>query len=423
MRQNDEGSQSEAPARRGLHPQLRLILGLHVPAIALGLGNGIGLPVLPELTKLYGVSIVQASWVFVVFLLGTLVASLPTGMLIDRIGRRWILLAGPVVVALSSLLIAKAAVSGSFSELLVYRFIAGVGTQMWMQSRITVIADTGAVQQRGKQVTQMFGVQSIGALSGPLIGGFAAVTWGLWSPFLIHAGLTLLSIIPTYFVVKESAPAARRAAEAVVEGSRWALLLRKPIPTVFSIQFLTNVTRGAVFEGGVILLYPSYVYGLDPAELGVLRSAMAVGTVPIMFSTGFVMDRFGRKYIVVPGLLLTSLSMASVSVTAFAGLSLSWFIASFVFVHLSMGVISGNMQTLGTDVAPPQARGLFFGVSRLVAQGGSTASPTSFGLLSGTLGFGAAFVLLASTAFAAAMVVAFFLEETLRKPDKTAVDS
>ena len=417
MRQNDEGNRSEPPARRGLHPQLRLILGLHVPAIALGLGNGIGLPVLPELTKLYGVSIGEATWVFTAYLLGTLLASLPTGMLIDRIGRRWILLAGPLVVAVSSLLIAKAAVSGSFTELLAYRFIAGVGTQMWMQSRITVIADTGAAQQRAKQVTQMFGVQSIGALGGPLVGGFAAVAWGLWSPFLIHAGLTLLSIIPTYFVVKETAPAARRAAEAAA-GSRWASLLRKPIPTVFSIQFLTNVTRGAVFEGGVILLYPSYAYGLDPAELGILRSAMAIGTVPIMFSTGFVMDRFGRKYIVVPGLLLTSLSMATVSVTAFAGLSLSWFIASFVFVHLSMGVISGNMQTLGTDVAPPQARGLFFGVSRLIAQGGSTTSPASFGVLSGAFGYGTAFVFLASTALLAAMVVTFFLEETLKRPEK-----
>ena len=421
MRQDGEGSQgsqSQAPARRGLHPQLRLILGLHVPAIALGLGNGIGLPVLPELTKLYGVSIVEASWVFVAYLLGTLVASLPTGMLIDRIGRRWILLAGPLVVAVSSLLIAKAAFSGSFTELLAYRFIAGVGTQMWMQSRITVIADTGAVQQRGKQITQMFGVQQVGALSGPLIGGFAAVTWGLWSPFLIHAVLTLLAIIPTYFVIKETAPAARRAAEAAAAGSHWALLLRKPIPTVFSIQFLTNVTRGAVFEGGVILLYPSYAYGLDPAELGVLRSAMAVGTIPILFSTGFVMDRFGRKYTIVPGLVLTSLAMASMSATAFAGLSLAWFIASFVFVHMAISIISGNMQTLGTDVAPAQARGLFFGMSRLVAQSGSTASPTSFGLLSGTLGYGAAFVLLASTAFAAALVVVFFLEETLRKPEK-----
>ncbi len=412
--------QQHSDGRRGLHPQLRLILGLHVPAIALGLGNGIGLPVLPALTKVYGVSIVEASWVFVVYLLGTLVASLPTGILIDRIGRRWILLAGPLVVALSSLLIAKAAVSGSFPELLVYRFIAGVGTQMWMQSRITVIADTGAAQQRGKQVTQMFGVQQVGALVGPLIGGFAAVTWGLWSPFLIHAILTLLSILPTYFVVKETAPAARRAVEGAVEGSRWALLLSKPIPTVFSVQFLTNVTRGAVFEGGVILLYPSYAYGLDPAELGVLRSAMAIGTIPILFSTGFVMDRFGRKYTIVPGLVLTSLSMAAVSVTAFMELSLAWFVASFVFVHLAISIISGNMQTLGTDVAPPQARGLFFGMSRLVAQGGSTASPTSFGLLSGAFGFGAAFVLLSSTAFLAAIVVAFFLEETLKKPEKEA---
>ena len=422
MAENDEDSRvsSESRGRRGLHPQVRLILGLHVPAIALGLGNGIALPVLPELTKLYDVSIVQASWVFVAYLLGTLAASLPTGILIDRIGRRWILLAGPLVVAASSLLIALAAVYGSFTELLVYRFIAGVGTQMWMQSRITVIADTGAPQQRGKQVTQMFGVQQIGALSGPLVGGFAAVTWGLWAPFFIHAVVSLFSILPTYFVVKETAPPARRAAESSVDGSRWALLFRKPIPTVYSIQFLTNVTRGAVFEGGVILLYPSYAYGLDPAQLGVLRSMMAVGTIPIMFTTGFVMDRFGRKYTIVPGLTLTSLAMGSVAVTAFASLSLPWFIASFVFVHLSISIISGNMQTLGTDIAPPQARGLFFGVSRLIAQGGSTTSPTSFGLLSGAFGFGAAFVLLASTAFAAALVVAFFLEETLQKSDKPA---
>ena len=104
---------------------------------------------------------------FVAYLLGTLVASLPTGMLIDRIGRRWILLTGPLVVAISSLLIAKAVFSGSFPELLAYRFIAGVGTQMWMQSRITVIADTGSSQQRGKQVTQMFGVQQIGRAQRP----------------------------------------------------------------------------------------------------------------------------------------------------------------------------------------------------------------------------------------------------------------
>ena len=402
-----------------MHPQLRLILGLHVPAIALGLGNGIALPVLPELTKAYDVSIVQASWVFVAYLLGTLAASLPTGLLIDRIGRRWILLAGPLVVALSSLLIAKAALDGTFPELLAYRFIAGVGTQMWLQSRITVIADTGAAQQRGKQVTQMFGVQQIGALSGPLIGGFAAEAWGLWSPFLIHAVVSLLSIVPTYFVVKETAPP-RRAASAASGESRWALLLRNPIPTVFSIQFLTNVGRGAVFEGGVILLYPSYAYGLGPAELGVLRGLMAVGTIPIMLGTGYVMDRFGRKYTIVPGLMLTSLSMATMAATAYMETSVSWFIASFVFVHLAVSIISGNMQTLGTDVAPPEARGLFFGVSRLVAQGGSTASPTSFGLLSGSFGFGAAFLLLASTAFAAGLIVLFFLEETLKKPEPAA---
>ncbi len=412
MRTNEDSKR-----RMSLHPQVRLILGLHLPAIALGLGNGIALPVLPELTKEYGVSILAASWVFVVYLLGTLFASLPVGLAVDRFGRRRMLLAGPVIVALSSLLIAKAALSGSFMELLAYRFLAGVGSQMWLQSRITVIADTGRATQRGKQVTQMFGVQQIGALTGPMVGGFAAVTWGLWSPFLIHAVISLISVIPTYFVVKETKELVASKLNEKTGSSGWNLLLKPPIPTVFSTQFLTNVSRGAVFDGGVILLYPAYAYGLDPAQLGVLRGSTSAFSLPIMFATGYVMDRFGRKYTIVPGLFLTSLSMAFVAVTAFADLSVVWFIGAFIFVHVAVSIISGNMQTLGTDVAPAQARGLFFGMSRLVAQSGSTASPASFGVLSATLGFGAAFTFLASTGLIAGLVVAFLLEETLHKPE------
>ncbi len=173
----------------------QLVLSLYLPAIAVGLGTGITTPVLPVLAKSFDVSIGLASLVFIVQMAGSTTATLPTGLLIDRIGRRRILLAGPLITAGASFMIATA---GSFPELLVYRFIGGWGQQMWMLSRLTMIADTGGAYQRGQQITSMFSAQRVGTLAGPLIGGFAAAAWGLHVPFLIHGAVVLIAVIPSF---------------------------------------------------------------------------------------------------------------------------------------------------------------------------------------------------------------------------------
>ena len=405
-----------------------LLLTLHLPSIAMGLGLGLTVPVIPELTKQMGIDLEGAALVFVFQLLGTFAAPMPTGFLIDRLGRRRVLLAGPIITAVASLLVAKVALEGadgSFVELLVYRFIAGWGEQMWMMSRITVIADTGAANQRGKQVTQMFGVQQIGNLSGPIVGGFAAVLLGLWAPFVMHAAIVVVALIPSFYLLRETAPATRpRQASAsgtagLGEPARgvWRHMSAAPIPAVFAVQFLANVTRGGVFGGGVIVVYAAYAYGLEPDELGVLRGAMAAVAIPIVFTGGYVMDRFGRKYTIVPGLILSSASMFFLAATAYTEASFAWFVAGFIAIHMSANIISGNMQTLGTDVAPAVARGTFFGVSRTVAQGGMVLSPASFGWLTAlstaTVGFG----FLGATAFVGAIIVISLIPETLRREE------
>ena len=142
---------------------------------------------------------------------------------------------------------------------------------------------------------------------------------------------------------------------------------------------------------------------------------MAAVAIPIVFAGGFVMDRFGRKYTIIPGLILSGGSMVFLAVTAYLESSLAWFIAAFVAVHMSVNIISGNMQTLGTDVAPVEARGKFFGVSRTVAQAGATLSPASWSWLTAlstaTVGFG----FLSATAFVGALIVIFLIPETLRR--------
>ncbi len=117
-----------------------------------------------------------------------------------------------------------------------------------------------------------------------------------------------------------------------------------------------------------------------------------------------------------PGLALSGLAMLYMGATSFFDLSMAAFVGSFVAVHLAVNIISGNMQTLGTDVAPPHARGRFFGASRLVAQTGSLLSPSSFGLLSALASYMAAFAFLGGSALIGSVIAAVFIRETLRRP-------
>ncbi len=411
--------ETAAPQRSSLRRFTHLFLTLHLPAISMGLGMGMTAVVLPELTKSLGEGAGAAIMVFIIYQAGSVVAPLPTGYLIDRFGRRPTLLAGPVILAGTSFLVAKVAVDGTLAEFMVYRFIGGIGAQMWMLSRIIVIADTASQATRGRQITSMFGVQGFGTLAGPAVGGLAAVTIGLWVPFVLHGVIVLAAMVPSYLLQKETRPprteqaGAGRTAASV--DTSWRELLVPPIPTVFLVQFLAGVTRGGVFGGGVILVYATFAYGMSPLELGSLRSMMAIVGIPMTFTAGFIMDRFGRKYTIVPGLALSGLAMFFLAATWLGSLSVSYFVAAFIGVHLAVHIISGNMQTLGTDVAPAGSRGRFFGVSRLVAQTGSLLSPTSFAVLSGLASYTVAFAFLGGSALIGSVIVAVFIKETLHR--------
>ena len=94
------GEPAPAPAAGASQGGYRtLFLSLHLPAVAIGLGTGMVMPVLPVLAKSFEVGVGLASLVFVAQIAGGLSASLPAGYAIDRFGRRSVLLAGPGIAA------------------------------------------------------------------------------------------------------------------------------------------------------------------------------------------------------------------------------------------------------------------------------------------------------------------------------------
>lgn len=387
-------------------------LTLYAPAFIFALGASIATPVIPVFAKSFDTGFGVASLVIVMHALGGLFAALPTGFLLDKFGRRPVLFIGPTVMAASSIL---TAVASSFPELLIYRFIGGWAMEMWRQARLAVVADRSRRSQRGRQLTGMVGVEASGRLIGPAVGGFLAV-YSLRTPFIVHGILALLAIVPSFFLVKETAPLPNRRGaqkdEAPLSNRQlWDLIRDGGFVGFFSAQFFASMTRGVLW-GGTLLLYATFAYGTSAQLLGGLATAASIIGIPITLSCGYLMDRFGRKTTMVPGFALIALGLLFLATGAQWQWSIVSFVAGFFWVHGGHSVTSGSMQVIGSDMAPANARGRFFGVWRLVGEIGALVSPLLFAYVAEHFAHSAAFALFALCSLATSLLLAFSVKET-----------
>ncbi len=392
-------------------------LSLYLPAATLALATGIAAPALPVYAKSFDVSFETASYVFTAQLAGTTLSTIPTGYFLDRIGRGKILIAGPLILALSSFLTAFA---HSFPELLVYRFIAGWAQQMWIVSRLAIIADTGAANQRGRQITGMFTMENTGRMLGPAMGGLISSVWDIRAPFIVHGFLSIVTILPSLRLVRRMTEARPRveAAAAVTNGrSGLAALLTVQALMFMLAYFMTSFARGPMFSGAVFL-YPVYRYGVGPGELGVIDTIASALGIPIMLTAGHIMDHYGRKATIVPGFSLLALALLFTAFTAWAGLPFGYFVVAYLVMQSSLNITSGNMQTLGSDIAPTRGRAKFMSAWLLVGQLGITVSPWAMGMLSTELGYPSAFLALAASSAGAAIIVGTQVRETVQRAHK-----
>ena len=385
------------------------VLATYLPAMLLALGVGMALPAVPVIARSFDVGFGLASFVVTAFLIGGAVGTIPTGWLIDRFGRRPILIGGPLITAVVALLVAR---STSFPELIVYRFLDGWAAQMWLLARLASISHRASVGQRGRQVSWMYGMDNVGRLSGPLIGGFLAAAFGSRSPFVAYAALAALSLIPTVMFAPDIPRRVHSVAEKTSEVS--PLTVRQivlPRLAFFGVAFFSAVARGPIFAD-MLHLYAAFTYNLDARGIGILATSASLLGLPISFLAGWMMDRFGRKATMVPGFIGVAIMMLLLALTAIFHLSLGWYVAAFLAGVAAQSLTGGSIQTIGADVAPPQARGMFLGLWRFTGQVGQTASPVAFAFLASTIGYGSSFIFIAGAAAMTAVLLITRVPET-----------
>jgi MFS family permease len=383
-------------------------LSTYLPALVLAIGTGIALPAIPTLAKTYAISFGVASGVVTAFVLGNVFGTIPSGWLIDRFGNRVVLIAAPLITSVTSFAIFF---SDNFTELLILRFLTGMAAQMWQMARLAAISYGAAPSQRGRLVSWMFGMDSTGRLAGPIVGGFIAAAWGPRAPFLIFAAMALIALIPTSALAKDTPRQGdgKRGEKAARTMSLRDVIM--PRLVYFGVALFAGLTRGPL-NADLLHLYAAFAYNLGPAQIGYLATAASCLSLPIGFTGGWIMDRFGRKRTMVPGFTGVTVAMALLAVSAYAHLSLTWYVGLFLLGVATQALTGGSVQTVGADVAPAEARGTFLGIWRFTGQGGVALGPIIFALVADTVDYGTAFMFTSSCAAVVAFLLIRYVPET-----------
>lgn len=410
--QQESGSSAAVtqPSRGSTAVSWDAFLSTYLPALVLAVGTGVALPAIPALAKSFNVSFALASGVVTAFVLGNVAGTLPSGWLIDRFGRRVVLIAGPLLTSAVALLVAFV---HSFAELLLLRFIGGCAAQMWVMARLAAISHGAAPAQRGRLVSWMFGMDNTGRLAGPILGGFIASAWGPRAPFVAYAALALLALIPTSAFAEDTPPRARGTAAKAKAAPRPLSLRQIVTPRLlyFAVALFAGLTRGPI-TADLLHLYAAFAYHLGPQQIGYLATSGALLSWPIGFFAGWAMDRFGRKRSMVPGFIGVAIAMAALAASSLLHLSLAWYVALFLLGVGSQALTGGSIQTIGTDVAPPEARGTFLGIWRFTGQGGQALSPIVFAILAGEVNYASSFLFTAAAAATVAYLLIRYVPET-----------
>ena len=180
----------------------------------------------------------------------------------------------------------------------------------------------------------------------------------------------------------------------------------RPRLAFFGVALFAGLTRGPFFAD-LFHLYAAYTYRLGPAQIGYLATAAALTALPLGFLAGWLLDKLGRMRTMIPAFLGVACSLSALAMTAFLHLDLYWYVALFLLAVVTQSLTGGSVQTIGADVAPPNARGTFLGFWQFTGQGGQTLGPILFALLADTVSHGAAFVFSACCALGVVTLLVF----------------
>jgi MFS transporter, putative metabolite:H+ symporter len=364
--------------------------------------------VLASLAKEWHLSTGTSGMIGSVGFIGMAIGSLMAGLFADRFGRKsafmWTLLIYSIATGLT-------AFAPGLIVFIILRLLVGFGLGGELPVATTYVLESSPDNVRGRRVVLLESFWALGSLLAALLSRLIIPSTDWRVVFLVGA-LPALYV----FVLRRTLPETPRFARLKERSARralktiWSHDLRKST-TITSITWLVMnfVYYGMFFWLPTMMVHKGFtlVTSLSYSLIVIL------GQVPGYLTAAWLVEKWGRKRVLVTAMILTSFSTLGFG---FAG-STAWLITFGILSSYFMLAAFAATYVFTVEQFPTLARASGIGWSAGFGRIGSIIAPYLVGwLMEGTLQFSQIFTLFFITMLVGAMVVWVFGREMKGKP-------
>ena len=287
------------------------------------------------------------------------VASLIAGTLSDRLGRRTILVAGIALLGLTRL---GFAASHSYSQLVVWQLVSGVGGGAFMGIVFAAVSDHVPAGARGRALSWVITGQSLSLVVGVPIVTLIGAAAGWRGAIAVHGAAVVLIAVAAWFAV----PPDPKRAPHPHGGKTWVAALAQPR----LLALLAAGTTERVCFGTLAIYLPTFLqrtYGISLGTLALALALVALGNLAGNVLGGRIADRVRARGLVFATALLLTAVLAAPTLMWAPGLAGS---VALGFAYSFVNATSRPSLMATLSEVPGEVRGAVFGLTVTMASVG-----------------------------------------------------
>ncbi len=387
------------------------------------------IPTIPVLAKHYAVSPGAAAQIVTAMAMGRFTGTPISGVLLDKMGVRAVVVWGAAVVSAAAFL---AALMPWLSGLLLLCFVMGVGDSIWALGREVAGVDLAQHSQRGRVLSTLHGTHNAGTALCPWLGGLLTEQFDFHAAFFAYGMLAGVSVVLGFGAPSTGAEHSAAPRTHLTHG--WSLAsIRERIQGFGALFLEIHPGLRSTYVALVVATWASHSYRItlqsmlplyagtylhfSPSQVGLLFSISGAFVFAMIIPSGIIMDKVGRKWATVPSTGLPALAFLLIPFTD-------------SFIHLAMmlsltgicnGLSLGSMSVSTFDVVPAHARGRLQAARRMIAEMGGTLAPLVGGYLATRFNPGVPFWVYVPLLLFAAVYLALAGRETLERSNTPGV--
>ena len=349
----------------------RIILLLSSSVALMMTGYGLVMPVFARRLSEFGDGVEELGLMTMSFALAQMIGAPIMGSLADSKGRRPIILLAMTTVTLQYI---GYLLAPSTLVFILIRGAAGFLSAGLFPASMGVVADLVAEDRRARWAGIIMGSYAVGMIFGPVIGGLLYDGFGYAAPFILSAVVAFLALTAGIIMIPETrSPAIRNRERLRSQYARpqnagkisiWEALPR-PIHiflTLLVIDFISSFSFAFVEPQMIFYFYD--VLNWSTTQFGILVGIYGLFSVAGQIGLGQLSDKWGRKPLIIAGLVP--------NILFFAGLA--------ILTNYYLMMIGAAIAGLGNALIAPAANAFYLDItaeeyrSRIIGLKGSFLS-------------------------------------------------